>query len=182
MLATKQALYLHLYSHVRLLSHILLTILIQRISSERGSLVLFIINMVLTCKIYMDYVSQRAQQFLFKNWRPLTYRHSLLFNSETPQSGYSCLSHMDLKCMKFPAVLFSNYSHWCLPLNWPRLSQHALLVSVSHNCCLQLLSKRGRDSATQLQGNCHSHAPLAVVSPVDEEKCIHYWDAAATDI
>lgn len=36
---------------------------------------------------------------------------------------------------------------------------------------------RGRDSATQLQGNCHSHGPLAPSSPVDEEKCIHHWDA-----
>lgn len=50
------------------------------------------------------------------------------FQLKSPQSGYSRLSHMDQKCMKFPAVLFSNYCHRCLPLNWPRLSQHALLV------------------------------------------------------
>lgn len=112
----------------------------------------------------------------------LGYRQSLLFSSQSPQSGYSQASHMDQKCLKFPAVLFSNYCHQCLPLNWPGLSQHALLVLVIHNCRLQLPSKWGRDSATQLRGNCLSHAPLASVSPVDEEKCIHYCDVAATNI
>lgn len=98
------------------------------------------------------------------------------------KSRYCRLSHIEQKCMKFPAVLFSNYCHRCLPLNWPRLSQHALLVSVSYNCCLQLLSKRGRDSAAQLQGKCHSHAPLAFTFPTDEEKCIHCWESGASDI
>lgn len=104
------------------------------------------------------------------------------FNSESQKSRYSQDSRMDQDCMKFPAVLFSNYC--CLPIFTPELAQTltACPLLVSHNCCLQLHSKRGRDSATQLQGNFHSHASLTPVSPVDEEKCIHYWDAAATDI
>lgn len=37
-------------------------------------------------------------------------------------------------------------------------------LAVLYKRCLQLLSKRGRDSAAQLRGNCHSHAPLAAAS------------------
>lgn len=105
------------------------------------------------------------------------------FNSESQKSGYSQDSRMDQDRMKFPVVLFSNYC-CCLPIFTPELALTLTACSllVSHNFCLQFLSKRGRDSATQLRGNCRSHASLAPVSPVDEEKCIHYWDAAATDI
>lgn len=140
-----------------------------------GEFCAYLINEISTYKTRVDCVSWRVQKIPHRCRKDLWHADDRSpFQLESPQSGYSRLSRMDQKCMKFPAVLFSNYCHRCLPLNWPRLSQHALSVSVSHNRCLQLLSKRGRDSATQLRGNCHSHAPLAAASPVDEEKCIQY--------
>lgn len=107
--------------------------------------------------------------------------NSFIFWLRKSKSGYSRGSHMDQKCMKFPAVLFSKLLP---PTFTPELSQTltACPLLVSHNCCLQLISKWGRDSATQLRGNCHSHASLAPAFLVDEEKCIHSWDVAATDI
>lgn len=141
------------------------------------------INEILTYKTWIIHHGGEVHKFTCKNWEtPRAHKQSPLFTPKSPHSVDSPWSHMDQKCMKYPAVLISNYCHRCLPPIWPRLSQHALLVSVSYNCCLQLLSKRGRDSATQLRGKCHSHAPLVSASPVDEEKCIHCWDIAATDI
>ena len=105
--------------------------------------------------------------------RTLAYRYSFRV---TWKSQY--ILEWEQKYVKFPAALFTNYCHRCLPLNWPRLSQHALLVSGSYNGCLQLFSKRGRDSATYLQGKCHSHAPLASASPVVWRKMyslLRYW-------
>lgn len=96
------------------------------------------------CRLCIKSVGGVSANYAQEGKRSLAYSEQLFFNSKSPHSGHSRQSHMDQECMKFPAALFSNYCHRCLPLNWPRLSQHALLVSVSHsNCCLQLHSKPG---------------------------------------
>lgn len=73
----------------------------------------------MTYTIYAHCVSRGVRQVLYKKDCWHKDNHSL-FNSKSPPSGYSSLSLMDEKCMKFPAVLFANYYHQCLP---PELAQ-----------------------------------------------------------
>lgn len=56
------------------------------------------------------------------------------------------------------------------------------MASQNAACSFTVLFKQGRDSATLLQGNRHSHAPLATTSPVDEEKCVCCCIDAIADI
>lgn len=134
----------------------------------------YLTNETLTYKKHADYVSWGVQQTLYRCWKDLWHTDNHSFSTQKVHS-------QDILDWATWIRNVWNSLLCCSPITatdvypWIGPDSHSMpsWFSVSHNCCLQLLSKRGRDSATQLRGNCHSHAPLAPASPVDEEKCIH---------
>lgn len=75
--------------------------------------------------IYADHESWEGGEILYDNpGRPIAERKMSPSCSRSLPLGCSWQSGEEQKYMKFPAALFFNYSHRCLPLNGPTLSQH----------------------------------------------------------
>lgn len=104
---------------------------------------------------------------------------SLFLNSASQKSWYSAAAGLgmhEIPPLRPSPITATGVYPWIGP------DSHSMppppnTLQISRNCCARLLSKRGRDSATQLRGNCHSHASLAPASPADEEKCVRCRDA-----